>query len=240
MAGLVLSCLADNDSAQQPKRFAVEGGYIDIYEEFGDEIDHSVYSNVLWDGALLVSGLLRRQPWLVRGRRVLELGAGLGLPSLLAGALGAEVVASEQAPVELLRREVNRNSLFIRQCGGRTEVQEVDWEWPPSEVCARIGTFDLVLGCDILAGVRHGTNHYRQILGIAEAVVRPGGSAMFTWIPRCGIPYDRLLSCVSTELPGWDASVLDETLYDPAFFGEGFCIMHICRKGETFDLDGLD
>lgn len=238
---MVLTCLADNDLAQQPKRFAVAGGYVDVVESFDEGIEFSVYSNTLWDGALMASGLLRRQPWLVRGRRVLELGAGLGLPSLVAGALGARVVASEQAPLTLLKREVARNLPAVRRAGGCVDVRELDWEWPADRVVAEVGgPFDVVLGCDVLAGVKHGTKHYRQMLRLVSVLLHETGSALFTWVPRCGNDLRLLQRCVDEELPGWEATPLDHTLYDAAFVGDGCSVVHVQRGGCAVDLNGLD
>jgi predicted nicotinamide N-methyase len=75
----------------------------------------------------------------VAGLRVVELGCGLGLPSLVASARGAQVVATDWAAdaVELLAENAARNGLAV--------VAEVrDWRqtWPER--------FDLVLAADVL------------------------------------------------------------------------------------------
>jgi predicted nicotinamide N-methyase len=70
---------------------------------------------------------------------VLELGCGLGLPSLVAAARGAEVTAVDWAvgAVDLLRRNAARNGLALG-----CEVH--DWRRPLA------GTFDLALAADVL------------------------------------------------------------------------------------------
>jgi predicted nicotinamide N-methyase len=75
------------------------------------------------------------------GRRVLELGAGLGLPSLAAALRGAEVLATDWAEdaVELLRANAARNDVALR-------VERARWDEP-----ARFGAgWDLVLAADVL------------------------------------------------------------------------------------------
>ncbi|HEV8103148.1 MAG TPA: methyltransferase domain-containing protein [Gaiellaceae bacterium] len=70
---------------------------------------------------------------------VVELGCGLGLPSLVASARGAQVVATDWAAdaVELLAENAARNGLAV--------VAEVrDWRQTWSE------RFDLVLAADVL------------------------------------------------------------------------------------------
>lgn len=71
--------------------------------------------------------------------RVLELGCGLGLPSLVAAARGAEVTAVDWAEdaVVLLRQNAARNGLAL--------VSEVhDWRQPLGR------TFDLAIAADVL------------------------------------------------------------------------------------------
>ena len=75
----------------------------------------------------------------VRGLRVVELGCGLGLTSLVAAAKGAEVTATDWAPdaVELLRDNAARNRLLLR-----AEVRDWREPWPER--------FDLALAADVL------------------------------------------------------------------------------------------
>jgi predicted nicotinamide N-methyase len=77
----------------------------------------------------------------VGGVRVLELGAGLGLPSLAAALGGADVLATDWADdaVALLRANAERNHLRLR-------VERARWDEPE-----RFGTgWDLVLAADVL------------------------------------------------------------------------------------------
>lgn len=75
----------------------------------------------------------------VAGRRVVELGCGLGLPSLVAAARGADVTATDWAPdaIELLRENARRNGLVLR-------VEVRDWREPWEE------RFDVALAADVL------------------------------------------------------------------------------------------
>jgi predicted nicotinamide N-methyase len=77
------------------------------------------------------------------GRRIIELGCGLGLPSLAAARAGAAVLATDLDPeaVELLERNAADN-------GVRLETSVMEWS-RPDEVVAR-GPFDLVIGADVL------------------------------------------------------------------------------------------
>ena len=89
----------------------------------------------LWPAATALAEALPE----VAGLRVVELGCGLGLPSLVAAARGARVTAcdwSEDA-IELLRENATRNNVEVRSL-----VR--DWRVPWGE------RFDLALAADVL------------------------------------------------------------------------------------------
>jgi len=90
----------------------------------------------LWPAATALVAVL---PERLDGVRVLELGCGLGLPSLVAAARGADVTAIDWADdaVTLLRRNASRNGLTLA-----CEVH--DWRQPMER------TFDLALAADVL------------------------------------------------------------------------------------------
>ena len=79
----------------------------------------------------------------LRGARVLELGAGLGLPSLAAALRGADVLATDWADdaVELLRLNAARNRIGLR-------VERVRWDDPGSLLAE--APWSMVLGADLL------------------------------------------------------------------------------------------
>ena len=79
----------------------------------------------------------------LRGARVLELGCGLGLPSLAAALAGGRVLATDWSPqaIELLRENAERN-------GAELELEIVDWA-SPAPLLER-APWDLVLGADLL------------------------------------------------------------------------------------------
>ena len=90
----------------------------------------------LWPAALALAEAL---PASLAGVSVVELGCGLGVPSLLAAAHGAQVTAVAWAAdaVELLRRNAARNGLRLR-------AERRDWREPWEE------RFDLAVAADVL------------------------------------------------------------------------------------------
>jgi predicted nicotinamide N-methyase len=100
----------------------------------------------------------------VAGLRVVELGSGLGLPSLVAAARGAQVTATDWAAdaIDLLRENAARNGLELT-------AERRDWREPWD------GTFDLALAADVLYERRNieplrerlETLSYVSLLGLA-------------------------------------------------------------------------
>jgi predicted nicotinamide N-methyase len=95
----------------------------------------------LWPSGLALAERVAALP--LRGRRILELGCGLGLPSLVAAGGGADVLATDWAPdaVALLRENAARNSISLR-------AETVPWEKP--EPLLAESPWELVLAADVL------------------------------------------------------------------------------------------
>jgi len=117
-----------------------------IDEAAFDEEEFLPYWAELWPSGL---ALARHVAGLeLAGVRVLELGCGLGLPSLAAAARGADVLATDWAEdaVELVRENAERNDVLVR-------VARVRWSEP--EPLLRAAPWDLVLGADLLYEARN-------------------------------------------------------------------------------------
>jgi predicted nicotinamide N-methyase len=109
-------------------------------ERFADD-EFMPYWAELWPSGLeLARAVAGRE---LDGSRVLELGCGLGLPSLAAAARGADVLATDWAgdALVLLQDNAARN-------GVQLEVALVRWS-EPGPLVAR-APWDLVLGADLL------------------------------------------------------------------------------------------
>jgi predicted nicotinamide N-methyase len=96
------------------------------------------YWAVLWRSGTALGRELADGPRL-DGLRVIELGCGLGVPSLVAARLGADVLATDEAPeaLELVERSARENGL---------DVATGLLNWDSTEV----SPFDLVLAADVL------------------------------------------------------------------------------------------
>ena len=119
----------------------------------------------LWDCSLALARFLEwrfccsgSSSW--EGRRVLELGAGLGLVSMTLASLGAKVTATErEICVPLLTRNLEENGLLrTSEEDGACCVASFDWSWgalpstTPSTASPSSSTpssFDIVVGADL-------------------------------------------------------------------------------------------
>jgi predicted nicotinamide N-methyase len=99
------------------------------------------YWSVLWRSGVALAREVAGAP--LGGRRFVELGCGLGVPSLVAARGGAEVVATDAyaEALELLGRNARENGLSVA-------TARVDWD-RADDLVAR-GPFDLVLAADVL------------------------------------------------------------------------------------------
>ena len=115
----------------------------------------------LWPAATALAAALPE----VVGVRVIELGCGLGLPSLVAAARGAVVTATDWSvdAVELLRENAARNGLALA-----AEVRDWRQPWPDR--------FELALAADVLYERRNVTPVLERLRELApQALVGLAG-----------------------------------------------------------------
>ena len=99
------------------------------------------YWAVLWRSGVALARELAAVP--LAGLRVVELGCGLGVPSLAAARAGARVLATDHEPeaLEMLERNARENGL---------EVETACVEWTAAGGLVARGPFDMVLAADLL------------------------------------------------------------------------------------------
>lgn len=90
------------------------------------------YWSQVWPAAIGLCHFLAGNTGCLENKKVLELAAGLGLPSLLAAQYAHEVCASDHIPeaVELMRRSADYNGILNMQCSW------LNWNHLPGSVVA--------------------------------------------------------------------------------------------------------
>ena len=119
----------------------------------------------LWPSGVALAEAVGRRP--VRGKRVLELGCGLALPSLAAALGGARVLATDWSPdaVSLAARNARRNGL---------ELETAVVPWASAHTLAARGPWDVVLAADVLYEPRNAD----QLLALLPRLVGPTGEVV--------------------------------------------------------------
>lgn len=131
----------------------------------GESKTKQPYGIVLWPAAIALAHELGTRD--LAGKRILELGAGTGLPGIVAAGRGARVVQTDRQSVAL--RVAAQNA--ARNGVTTIEHRSADWTaWTDAE------RYDLIIGSDILyAGDLHAPLRW-----IFDANLAPGGVVLLS------------------------------------------------------------
>jgi len=112
-----------------------------LSEEAFEHEEFLPYWAELWPSARVLAAQVAARA--LRGARTLELGCGLGLPSIAAALAGGRVLATDWSPdaVEAAAHNARRNGVEI-------EVAVVPWQRP--EAIVERAPWDFVIGADLL------------------------------------------------------------------------------------------
>ncbi|CAB3406459.1 unnamed protein product [Caenorhabditis bovis] len=93
---------------------------LEIYQEILTDV-----GGVIWDSALLTIHYFFKHPDLYSGKKVLELGSGTGVCSLVLAALGAEVTATDLPErMPLLEKNIEKNKSLVEN---QIKAEPLDW-----------------------------------------------------------------------------------------------------------------
>lgn len=151
--------------------FAVAGSRLRLGQGVGaeDPGPDGATGLTLWDGAILLAKWLERRPGGVRGRRVVELGAGLGLLGVAVSLLPEPDAPRSITLTDLPYALPGCRATVAANRHGRAvdvDVQELDWFDPPTTT-----EWDVVLAADTV-WLDHLVHPFVQTLA---ALCPPGG-----------------------------------------------------------------
>lgn len=117
--------------------------YADELRFFRELLEHIPYGVALWPSAIALAHELGARGEELKGKTVLELGAGTGLPGIVAASLGAKVIQTDR---QELAMTVCKRNCDANRVGG-LEHRLVDWEHWQDET-----RYEWIIGSDILYG----------------------------------------------------------------------------------------
>lgn len=143
-----------------------------------DPEQHLPYWSELWPSGIALADAIAKQPDVLRGRPILELGSGLGVTAIAALAAGADLLAADYSPESLRLCRLNA----LRNVGREPATLVLNWRKPEPALFERAGAgFPLVLAADVLYEGRD----VEPLLALVGRLVAPGG---LLWLAEPGRP----------------------------------------------------
>jgi predicted nicotinamide N-methyase len=136
-------------------------------EYLAREQDQLPYGAMLWPASIALTHDLVARAEQLRDKRVLELGAGTGIPGIVAASLGAKVLQVDRSEValHLCRLNAQRNGAL------GVEARAAEWETFHSDE-----PFDFIVAADVL----YVTTMHDRLRALCDAYLAPGGTALFS------------------------------------------------------------
>ncbi len=166
-------------------------------QQFADPDGHGVRMGIssaqwslfgqLWPAGRLLAQAMHRID--ISGKRILEIGCGLGLASLVLQRRGADVVASDTHPLAepFLAYNAALNALPA------VHYRHMRWDHP----LPTLGEFDLIIASDVL----YERDHAALLAGVVKRHARPGAEVLITDPGRGNsAPFTRMLEAQGFEL----------------------------------------
>lgn len=156
----------------------------------GELTDRLPYGVALWPAAIALAHEMVARADDIRGKRILELGAGTGLAGIVVASLGGRVV------------QTDRNELALAVCrrnGERNGIQGIAYRLADWTAWDDTGHYDWIIGSDIL----YGKAMHPALRQIFAANLAPGGRILLA-DPFRAVSFTLL---EELEADGWSVAV---------------------------------
>ena len=159
-------------------------------EYLARERQRSPYGVMLWPASIALAHDVLTRAEQLQGKRVLELGAGTGMPGIVAASLGANVLQIDHSEVALHICSMNTERNGVTS----SEVRSAEWETFDS-----VDQYDFILGSDVL----YVTTMHDRLRAICDRYLAPGGKVLFSDPFRA----QSLPMLEAMEQSGWQVSL---------------------------------
>jgi predicted nicotinamide N-methyase len=124
----------------------------------------------LWPSGVALAAKIAREPVIMQGKRVLELGCGLGVTAVAALRAGADLLVTDYSPEALALCSLNA----LEQAGTQPRTLRVNWRNPGPNLHGAGDEFPVVLAADVLYEGRD----VDPLVALVEQVVAPDGELL--------------------------------------------------------------
>jgi predicted nicotinamide N-methyase len=170
--------------------------------------DFNQTGQVIWPAAPLMAYFLLSEEGrrIIQDQHVVEVGAGIGIPGLLAGMWARSVMLTDHNPVVLSILSENVKLNQVAMVSELVEVAELDWASPvPPTMMSRFG---VVLGADVVYSPEAATALFAAVEGLLSHA--PGSIFILAYMSRSNNPHQRNALIYTLAMLGFlDATVGD-------------------------------
>ncbi|GMH40558.1 hypothetical protein BSKO_08462 [Bryopsis sp. KO-2023] len=155
------------------RSFDLTGGRLEIAQQMETENEAGV---VVWDAAIVLAHYLHKNPYELKGKRVVELGSGTGVVGLAAALLGANVILTDlPRMMDLLQRNIEGNSQ-------ESQVRALPLTWG-QDLSGLEAPFDFVLASDVV----YNRHDFHKLASTLESLSGPNTKIVMSHEHREGM-----------------------------------------------------
>ncbi|VDK22552.1 unnamed protein product [Anisakis simplex] len=141
--------LCDEDEQYFVREVELDDKELRIYQEVNSDV-----GGVVWDSSIVACYYFLKNRHYWKNKKVLELGSGTGICSIVLAMFGAQVNATDlYERLPLIQLNVSKNEQFLKATTGCVSVEAFDWNEPPPPT----NHYDVVLLVDAIYYLK-GTN----------------------------------------------------------------------------------
>lgn len=158
----VSSCMRDSERSFD----WASVGHVSIAQ---GEVGPGTTGAAVWTAGVSLASLLAREPELVKGKRILELGCGTGLCGIVAARLGAREVTLTDGNSDLLERVESNIAANLPNVPSSVDVRVRQLPWGEFVDSDLRGAYDVVLASDVL----YQSSAWRPLAACIKELLRP-------------------------------------------------------------------